>query len=90
MRGNAKCLVNDLNQVIGWGMGMKKCPLTIIYGILGTRACGLSGAFRQLALAFKLSDMVKQQLYDVFLDAVPSTQGGGSLQFVHEISGDIS
>jgi hypothetical protein len=43
-----------------------------------------------MAFAFKLSDMVKQQLYDVFLDALPSTQGGGSLQFVYEISGDIS
>jgi hypothetical protein len=43
-----------------------------------------------MALAFKLSDMVKQQLDDVFLDALASTQGGGSLQFVHEIRGDIS
>jgi len=43
-----------------------------------------------MALAFKLSDMVKQQLDDVFLDALASAQGSGSLQFVHEISGDIS
>jgi hypothetical protein len=34
--------------------------------------------------------MFKQQLDDVFLDALTSAQGGGSLQFVHEISGDIS
>jgi hypothetical protein len=34
--------------------------------------------------------MFKQQLDDVFLDAVTSAQGGGSLQFVHEISRDIS
>ena len=33
--------------------------VTVLYGI-GTRACGLSGAFRQLAFAFKFSDMVKQ------------------------------
>jgi len=34
--------------------------------------------------------MFEQQLDDVFLDAVTSTQGGGSLQFVYEIGGDIS
>jgi hypothetical protein len=34
--------------------------------------------------------MFKQQLDDVFLDALTSAQGGGGLQFVHEIRGDIS
>jgi hypothetical protein len=54
------------------------------------RSTDISLALRQLALAFKLSDMVKQQLDDVFLDALASAQGGGSLQFVHEIRGYIS
>jgi len=43
-----------------------------------------------VASAFKLSNMFKQQLDDVLLDAVTSAQGGGSFQFVHEICGDIS
>jgi len=43
-----------------------------------------------MAFAFKLGNMFKQQLDDVFLDAVTTAQGGGSLQFVYEISGDIS
>jgi hypothetical protein len=34
--------------------------------------------------------MLKQQLNDVFLDAFTSAQGGGSPQFVEEISGYIS
>jgi hypothetical protein len=46
--------------------------------------------FRQLAFAFKLSNVFEQQLEDVFLDALTSAQGGGSLQFVDEIRGDIS
>ena len=54
------------------------------------RSTDISLALRQLAFAFKLSDMVKQQLDDVFLDALASAQGGGSLQFVHEIRGYIS
>jgi hypothetical protein len=43
-----------------------------------------------MALAFKPNDMVKHQLDDVFLDALASAQGSGSLQFVHEVRGDIS
>jgi hypothetical protein len=34
--------------------------------------------------------MFKQQLDNVFLNALSSAQRGGSLQFVHQISGDIS
>jgi len=34
--------------------------------------------------------MFEQQLDDVFLDAVTSAQGGGSLQFIYEISRDIA
>jgi hypothetical protein len=34
--------------------------------------------------------MLKQQLDDIFLDALTAAQGGRSLQFVHESARDIS
>ena len=43
-----------------------------------------------MAFTLKFGHMFEQQLDDVFLDAVTSAQGGGSLQFVYEIGGDIS
>lgn len=65
-------------------------PVDLARVWLFTLVPDISLALRQLAFAFKLSDMVKQQLDDVFLDALASAQGGGSLQFVHEIRGYIS
>ena len=47
-------------------------------------------AFRQLAFAFKLSDVFKEQLEDVVLDALSSAQGSGGLQFVDDIRRYIS